>query len=69
MGQSEIQKILEKNKGKWISTIELRLKLNQNSSVITRALNKMFQYGEVKKKQLPIKKHHAQYLVCFWCIK
>ena len=69
MGQAEIQKILNRNRGKWISTIEIRSKLNQNSSVVTRALNKMFQYGEVKKKQLPIKKKHAQYYVCFWCIK
>ena len=68
MGQSEILKILEKNKGKWLSTIEIRLKLNQNSSVITKALNQMFKYKEVEIKELPITEDSERY-VFFWCIK
>ena len=68
MGQAEILKILEKNKGKWISTIEIRLKLNQNSSVITKALNQMFKYNEVDRKELPVNKDSERY-VFFWSIK
>ena len=68
IGQAEILKILEKNKGKWLSTIEIRLKLNQNSSVITKALNQMFKYKEVERKELPITEDSERY-VFFWCIK
>ncbi len=68
MGQAEIQEILRENKGKWISTIELKIKLNQTSSVITRALNKMFQYGEVKKKKSPVTED-TQRCVFFWRVE
>ena len=61
MGQAEIQEILIKNEGEWISTVDLKLRLNQTSSVITRALNKMFYYGEVKKKKLLIKRNKIQH--------
>ncbi len=68
MGQAEIMKILERKKGKWVSTIEIRIKLNQTASVITRALNKMLHYGEVEKRRSIIKKDSQRY-VFFWCIK
>ncbi len=48
MGQAEIQKMLEKKKYR-ISTVEIAKTLNQSTSVVTRALNKMCQYKEVTK--------------------
>ena len=69
MGQAEIQKILIKNKGKWISTHQLKIKLNQESSSITRALNQMFKYKEVERKELPVKIKDIEYGIFFWCIK
>ncbi len=68
MGQAEIEKILKKNKGRWISSVNLGIELNQTSSVITRALNKMLQYGEVKKKKSPIRED-TQRCVFFWRIE
>lgn len=68
MGQSEILKILEKNKGKWISTIQISLKLNQTVSVIARALNKMFYYRELERTKFPMKENSQRY-VFFWSIK
>lgn len=49
MGQAEIQKILKKQSHRMISSIEISYTLKQTSSVITRALNQMFKYGEVSK--------------------
>jgi len=68
MGQQEILKILEKNKGKWVSSIELSLKLKQTVSVITRALNKMFYYRELERRKFPMKENSQRY-VFFWCLK
>ena len=68
MRQSEIQNILLKNKGRWISTPYLSLKLNQGTSSITRALKQMLKYGEVKKKELPIMKKYTQYFISWWMI-
>lgn len=66
MGQSEIQKILEENKGKLFSISDIKLILNQESPSISRALNKMLKYGEVKRKK--IKKENTEYDVSFWYI-
>ena len=49
MGQAEIQKVLEKQSYRLISSVEISYILNQSSSVVTRALNQMFRYGEVLK--------------------
>ena len=68
MGQTEIEKILKRNKGKWISTMELRIELKQNSSVITRSLNKMLYYKEVERRHLPMNENTRR-CVFFWCIK
>ncbi len=68
MGQSEIIKILEKNKGQWISSSQISLKLNQTLSVITRALNKMLYYRELERKKLPMKEN-SQRQISYWCIK
>ncbi len=49
MGQAEIQKILEDQSHRLISSVEIAYTLKQTSSVITRALNQMFKYQEVIK--------------------
>ena len=52
MGQQEIQKILEKESNDYVSTIKIASILDQSTSLIIRALNKMFKYREVSKKIL-----------------
>ena len=49
MGQAEIQKILENQSHRLISSIEIAYILKQTSSVVTRALNQMLRYQEVSK--------------------
>ena len=49
MGQSEIQKILEKENKRYVSTVEIADTLGQSTSVVTRALNTMLRYKEVSK--------------------
>ena len=69
MGQAEIQKILEENRGRWTPISELKLKLNQESGVIVRALNTMLYYKEVERKKFPVKRKNIEYSVFFWIIK
>lgn len=52
MGQSEIQKILEREISDYISTLKIASILNQTTSVVTRALNQMFKYREVSRTKI-----------------
>jgi len=56
MAQSEVIKILQKDKRKWFTTKELANELKQRKPLITRNLNAMLKYKEVKKKQISFKK-------------
>lgn len=52
IGQAEIQKILQKNNSRCISTVEIAKALKQTTSVVVRALNTMFRYREVSRVKL-----------------
>lgn len=49
MGQAEIQKILQSQSHRLISSVEIAYKLDQTTSVVIRALNQMLKYEEVVK--------------------
>lgn len=53
MGQGEILKILEE-KGEWMTVAEIYENIDGNKSLIDRALNKLYKYGEIFKKQTRI---------------
>ena len=49
MGQVEILKILKKEE--WTKGVEIAKKLNQVNSLVNRSLKKLFEHGEVYRKE------------------
>ena len=56
MGQTEVIKILEKNK-EWTTSEEISEKLKDHPRVVRRALMVLFKYGEVFRKRCKDSNH------------
>ena len=55
MGQEEVLKILEKNKG-WMLAAEIQRELDQNRGLVDRALRNLYKHGEIMKKEASTRK-------------
>lgn len=65
MSQHEILEHLEKNSDKWFTTLDLLPIVNANTHSVTRAINKLYQYGfldkEIRTKKTKNNVYHIRY--------
>lgn len=54
MSQADVQRILERNQDRWLTTKEISKKAKTSYSTITSSLLKMVKYKEVKRKMIRI---------------
>jgi len=52
MCQSEILKVLKRNKNKWLKTNEIARELNQNNNAVRSCLSRLYKYREISKKEV-----------------
>lgn len=52
MGQAEVYDFLIEREKNWISTVEIVNGINSTNSLVRRALNQLYKYGEVLKKEI-----------------